>query len=155
MNILYYDLFPKSAEQEKAVGATRVESLDDMLARADCTLVATPGSGGKKLMDSERIQRMKLGSRFVNIARGSLVDEEALADALEAGHLSAVGLDVHGDEPHVNPRLAQSRQATLTCHTAGGALETVYGFEELAMKNVMAVLSGQKPLTPVNQHMMK
>ena len=98
---------------------------------------------------------MKKGSRLVNIARGTLIDEKALTDALESGHLYAVGLDVHEDEPHVNPRLAASRRATLTCHNAGGAFETTSGFEELAMRNVLAVLGGEAPLTPVNKHLFK
>ena len=67
---------------------------------------------------------MKKGSRFVNIARGVLVDEEALADAVEDGTLVGVGLDVHEFEPKINPRLKALRQVNLTSHNAGGTLET-------------------------------
>jgi lactate dehydrogenase-like 2-hydroxyacid dehydrogenase len=154
MKIMYYDPFPRSTEQEAAVGATLVLELDDLLANADCVLIAAPGTGGKTLIDAAKIQKMRRGARIVNIARGSLVDETALADALDSGHLSAVGLDVHADEPNVNPRLRASRFSSLTCHTAGGAFETNVGFEALAIKNVNAVLSGEKPLTPVNLHFM-
>lgn len=65
-----------------------------------------------------------MGSRFVNIARGSLVDEEAVADAVEEGRLVGVGLDVHENEPRVNERLKAMRQVTLTAHNAGGTLDT-------------------------------
>lgn len=155
MEILYYDVLPKPAAQEAAVGARRCDTLDELLALADCTVVAAPGQAGRRLIDREQIARMKKGSRLVNVARGSLVSEEAVADALESGHLHAVGLDVFEDEPHPSPRLVKNRQATLTCHTAGGALETAVGFERLAIENVLKVLTGQQPLTPVNQHMLK
>ncbi|CRG86570.1 hypothetical protein PISL3812_03580 [Talaromyces islandicus] len=154
MKIIYTDPFPKSVEQEAAIGARRCE-IDDLLAEADCVVLAAPGTGGKKILDAEKIRKIKRGSRLVNIARGSLVDQEAVADALEEGILFAVGLDVHEHEPEVSARLVKNRNATLTCHTAGGALETTIGFEELSMKNVLAVLTGQNPLTPVNKHLFK
>lgn len=155
MKIIYHDLVPKRPEQEAAIGAHRCGTLDELLAEADCTVVATPGQAGRKVLDAEQIWKMKEGSRLVNIARGSLVNEEAVADALESGHLFAVGMDVFENEPVPNARLVKHRQAMLTCHTAGGALETAIGFEKLAMQNVLAVLTGQQPLTPVNKHLMK
>ncbi|KAH7029886.1 uncharacterized protein B0I36DRAFT_245155 [Microdochium trichocladiopsis] len=155
MKIVYYDPFPKSAEQEAAVGATRCSTLDEMLGQADCVVLAAPGQGGKKIIDREAFTKMKKGSRLVNVARGTLVDEDALVEALESRHLFAVGLDVYEKEPTPRPKLLENRYATLTCHTAGGAMETMMGFEELSMRNVMAVLSGEQPLTPVNKHMMK
>lgn len=156
MKIIYYDVVPKTPAQEAAIGgARRCETLDELLAEADCTVVAAPGQAGRKILDTEQIFKMKKGSRLVNIARGSLVNEEAVADALESGHLFAAGMDVFENEPVPNARLVKNRQAMLTCHTAGGALETAIGFEKLAMQNVLAVLTGQQPLTPVNEHLMK
>lgn len=157
MQIVYYDVYPKSREAEAAIGARRADSLGALLAEADCVVLATPGQGeGKRLLGRAEIwDGMKKGARLVNIARGSLVDEEAVADALEQGHLCAVGLDVFENEPEPNPRLAKNRQAMLTSHTAGGALDTTTGFEKLAMQNVLAVLNGTEPLTPVNKHLMK
>ncbi len=96
-----------------------------MLAICDCVVLATPAmKDGRKLMDRQKIEKMQWGSRFVNIARGVLVDEEALADAVEGGRLVGVGLDVHFEEPRVNERLKRLRQVTLTAHNAGGTLET-------------------------------
>ena len=155
VKIIYHDLLQKSPEQEEAIEATFYEDLNEMLTVSDCVVIATPGAGGKKLMDAAHFRTMKAGSRLVNIARGSLVDENALADAIESGHIAAAGLDVHEHEPYVSPRLAKLRNVTLTCHNAGGALETNYGFEALAMQNIEAVLTGKKPLTPVNAHMFK
>ncbi|KAF4450067.1 hypothetical protein F53441_6772 [Fusarium austroafricanum] len=153
MRIAYYDPYPKSPEQEAAIEATNYPKLEDMLAIADCVVLAAPGAGGKKILGRQEIFKMKKGSRLVNVARGSLVDEEAVADAMDSGHLFAVGLDVFEDEPRPNPRLQKMRNASLTCHTAGGALETTIGFERLAMENVMNVLEGREAITPVNKHL--
>ncbi|OHF00793.1 alcohol dehydrogenase [Colletotrichum orchidophilum] len=156
MKIAYVDPIPKSAEQEATVKAVRYPDLDSMLAVADCVVISAPGGaeGGKALMDAPRLVKMKAGSRLVNVGRGNLVDEEALADALNSGHLFAAGLDVHSNEPHVNTRLISMRNVSLTCHTAGGAVETRSGFEDLAIRNVIEVLLGKEPLTPVNKHLL-
>jgi lactate dehydrogenase-like 2-hydroxyacid dehydrogenase len=154
MNVLYHDIARKSEEQEKAVIATFYENLDDMLAVADCTVVATPFFG-EKLITAQRLQKFKKGSRFVNIARGTLVDEDALVEALKSGHIFAAGLDVHANEPHVHPEFTKMRTVTLTCHNAGGAWDTAAGFERLAMENIEAFLKDGKALTAVNAHLVK
>lgn len=154
MRIYYQDLYQKSQEQEEAVQAVFVPSLDELLGLADCTVIATPFSG-EKLINAEKLQKFKKGSRLVNIARGSLIDEPALVDALQSGQIFAAGLDVHAEEPHVNAELAKMKNVTLTCHTAGGSMETNIGFERLAMENIQRVLTGQDPITPVNKHLMK
>ncbi|KAH9899073.1 hypothetical protein F4778DRAFT_771647 [Xylariomycetidae sp. FL2044] len=157
MRIRYHDIVRKPAEQEAAVGATYVDTLDALLGDSDCVVLAVPfvgGGGGRPLIDRERLGRFKAGARFVNIARGALVDETDLVEALRGGRLAAAGLDVFQDEPNVHPELCQMRNVSLTAHNAGGALETVYGFERLAMENVEAVLLRGKPLTPVNAHLM-
>ncbi|KAK1535746.1 hypothetical protein CPAR01_09288 [Colletotrichum paranaense] len=156
MEIAYVDPILKQAEQEATVKAVRYPDLDSMLAVADCVVISAPGDaeGGKTLMDASRLAKMKEGSRLVNVGRGNLVDEEALADALESGHLFAAGLDVHSNEPHINKRLISMRDVSLTCHTAGGAVETRIGFEDLAIRNVIEVLLGKEPLTAVNKHLL-
>lgn len=154
MEIAYYDVVRKSKEQEKQVEARFYESIEELVAAADCVVLVIPFAG-RQLVNKELISKFKKGSSFVNVARGQLVDEEALADALESGHLAAAGLDVHADEPHVNERLASMRNVTLTSHNGGGAVETRIEFERLSMENVLRVLSDKEPLTPVNLHMMK
>ena len=125
-----------------------------MLHASDCVLIATPFAG-KTLITAPTLAKFKPGSRFVNIARGGLVDEDALADALESGHLHAAGLDVHAREPLVSERLRDLWNVTLTSHTAGGAMETYVEFERLAMENVERVLNGEEALTGVNRHLMR
>ena len=152
MKVLYHDLVRKSKDQESAIEATYFDNLDDMLAQADCVVLATPFSGSK-LITAERLRNFKEGSRFVNIARGALVDEAALVDALKSGHLHAAGLDVHEHEPYVNQELCKMRNVTMTCHNAGGAWETASGFERLAMENIESFLLTGEALTPVNAHL--
>lgn len=154
MKILYHDPYRKSAEQEKAIEATYCATNEELVAQVDCVVLAIP-FGGKEIIDANLLSHFRQGSRFVNIARGKLVDEEAVIAALESGRLHAVGLDVQHNEPHVHPKMAQMRNVALTCHTAGGAMDTVLGFERLAMENCERVLLGQEPLTAVNKHLLK
>ena len=153
MKIYYHDLVQKSKEHEEAIAATFCSTIVELVETADCIVLVVPFAG-QQLVTADLIAQFKKGSRFINVARGPLVDEEALADALESGHLSAAGVDVHADEPNVNKRLGQMRNVSLTCHNGGGAVETRIEFERLAMENVDRVLSGKEPLTPVNQHLM-
>jgi lactate dehydrogenase-like 2-hydroxyacid dehydrogenase len=164
MKVHYYDVVRKSPTLEAELGATFHDSLPDLLSASDCVVLCTPAStDGKPLITAEALAQLPKGSRFVNIARGSLVDEEALADALESGHIHAAALDVHAAEPRINPRLLDMAgldgktpgRVTLTCHNAGGTVETHVGFEELSMRNIMAVLGGKEALTPVNMHWLK
>ncbi|KAH7072101.1 hypothetical protein BKA63DRAFT_62461 [Paraphoma chrysanthemicola] len=149
MKVLYHDIVRKSTDSEEAVNAVFYENLDEMLAVADCTVLATPFAGSL-LITAEKLKRFKSGSRFVNIARGTLVDETALVEALKSGHLFAAGLDVHQNEPRVHPEFTKMRNVTLTCHNAGGAWDTAAGFERLAMENIESFLTKGEALTPVN-----
>lgn len=125
MKIKYYDVIRKPASIEAEIKAEFFSNLEDMLAISDCVVLATPASpDGRKLINKSTLSKFKRGSRFVNIARGSLVDEEAVADAVEEGRLIGVGLDVHEFEPQVNQRLKNLRAVTLTSHNAGGTLDT-------------------------------
>ncbi|KAL9612656.1 MAG: hypothetical protein Q9167_002783 [Letrouitia subvulpina] len=156
MRILYHDIVRKTPEREREVNARFFETVEEMLPQTDCLLLATPSTfNGRPLVTERILALLPRGARFVNIARGSLVDEDALVQALKTGQLSAAGLDVHAREPHVDQRLAGMSNVTLTCHTGGGVVETRMEFERLAMENVEQVLTGREALTPVNGHMIK
>jgi lactate dehydrogenase-like 2-hydroxyacid dehydrogenase len=122
MKIIYHDINRMPEDIEKSVDAQFYDELEEMLTAADCVLLATPFVG-EKLMNAERFAQMKPGSRFVNIARGKLVDEDCLVAALKTGHLASAGIDVHFDEPNVNPALAKMFNVELLSHTAGGKLQ--------------------------------
>ena len=166
MRIAYHDVIRKPPALETSLHATYHETLPSLLQSSDCVVLATPASpDGKPLITATTLSLFRRGARFVNVARGSLVDEDALADALEQGIVSAAALDVHAHEPNVNPRLAAMARALdvdgrselpgpgrvmLTCHNAGGTVETHIGFEELSMRNILAVLEGREAVTAVN-----
>ncbi|KAI9744158.1 MAG: hypothetical protein M1818_002310 [Claussenomyces sp. TS43310] len=156
MNILYHDVIRKDTRQEAEIQAKFHADLASMLEISDCVVLATPSSPDRaKLILASNLSQFKDGSRFINIARGNLVDEESLADALDSGKLSAAFLDVHEREPEVNPRLVGMRNVTLTCHNAGGTMNTYHEFERMSMQNIEAVLKGNEPMSPVNRHLMK
>lgn len=161
MKIAYFDVIRKDPAVENSLGAVYHETLESLLSVSDCVVLGTPAStDGKPLITAETLRTLRPGSRFVNIARGSLVDEEALADALESGLVGSAALDVHAEEPRVHPRLVKLAgldapnpgRVMLTCHNAGGTVETHIGFEELSMRNILAVLDGNDAITPVNLH---
>lgn len=149
MKIVYNDVrrLPESVEAES--GAVFYETLDDMLAIADCVFVSTP-FGGSKVLDAEKISKIKHGARLVNIARGKLIDEDALVQALESGQLQSAALDVHYNEPIVNPKLAAMENVELTSHNAGTSLDSQKGFETYGMENILSFFESGKALTPVN-----
>ena len=154
MRIHYHDIRRLSPEMESAISATFHPSLSTLLSTSDCILVATP-FGGTKILSAASIAAMKPGSRLVNIARGKLIDEDALVSALKSGHLSAVGLDVHYDEPIVNDELRGMRNAELLSHTAGASVESHVGFERLGMENCLSWLETGRAVTGVNAHLIK
>lgn len=157
MKIHYYDIVRADTKEEEALEATYHSSLDELLKVADCVSLHTPlNKYTQDLIGTQQLALMKKGSRLVNTARGQVVNEDALIEALETGHLSAAALDVHYHEPQVSPKLAKMENVTLTTHIGGGALETRINFELNAMKNIIEVVgpNGElkgEPFTPVNK----
>ena len=92
---------------------------------------------------------MKEGALLVNTSRGPVIDEEALVSALQNKEIRGAALDVFEDEPKLKPGLADLSNVILTPHIASGTLETRSAMAELAAKNIVAVLAGQEPPTPV------
>ncbi|KAJ5103011.1 hypothetical protein N7532_003540 [Penicillium argentinense] len=156
MKIHYFDIVRASSSEEAALDAVYHESLDALLKVADCVTLHTPlNKHTEDLINARALALMKPGSRIVNTARGPIVNEDELIEALESGHLSAAALDVHYYEPQVSPKLASMENVTLTTHIGGGAIDTRINFELNAMKNILAVVGPDggfagAPLTPVN-----
>ncbi|KAI8966149.1 hypothetical protein F5Y11DRAFT_214533 [Daldinia sp. FL1419] len=156
MDIVYYDVERKPSALETRLRARYATSLEQLARQSDCVVLCAPGGAGQ-IINSDSLRWFRPGARLVNVARGSLVDDEAVADALEQGWLSNAAIDVHSNEPNVHPKLLAlaGTKAFLTCHNAGGTVETHIGFEELAMRNIMAVLAGGQAITPVNTQWLK
>src|SRR5207245_10969449 len=92
---------------------------------------------------------MKPGAILVNAGRGEGVREDALAMALELGHVGAAGLDVYTDEPGIHPRLLAAPRTVLLPHIGSATEETRRNMAGIAIANVQCVLNGKPPLTPV------
>ena len=99
MRVIVYDPFI-NAERATALGAQKVDSLETLLAQSDVVSLHLPSTPETRhLMNAERLAQMKPGSILINAARGALIDEAALTDALKSGHLLGAGLDVFHKEP--------------------------------------------------------
>jgi D-3-phosphoglycerate dehydrogenase len=122
MTVIAHDPFI-SAEMAAALGVELV-SLDDLCARADYISLHLPAlASTRHLFDAERLAKCKKGVRIVNTARGELMDEQALAAAIEAGHVAGAGLDVFETEPPGDWRLATLPQVVATPHIAASTKE--------------------------------
>ena len=140
-----------SEADARAAGAELVD-LDEALARADFLSLHTPlTEGTQHLLNAERLRRMKPGAFVINTARGALIDQEALLQALQEGWIAGAGLDVFVPEhlPAGHPLLAQPNLIA-TPHTAFYSEESVQALEVLAAQNVADILSGKRPVDVVN-----
>jgi glyoxylate reductase len=126
-----------------------VASLDKLLRRSDVVSLHVPlNDVTHHLIGARELALMKPTAALVNTARGPVVDEDALVDALESGALCAAGLDVYAGEPNVNPRLLSAPRATLLPHIGSATIATRTRMARLACQGVSDVLAGR---TPANQ----
>jgi glyoxylate reductase len=132
------------------VGVRRGDALDALLATSDIVSVHTPlNPDTHHLIDAAAIAKMKRGSFIINTARGPIVDEDALCDALQSGHLAGAGLDVYEFEPAVNPRLLGMPNVVLAPHIGSATFETRSAMARIAATDVFRFLKGEPPLHPV------
>ena len=125
-------------------------SLDRLLLTSDVVSLHVPLTPETRhLIDQRAFTRMKRSAYLVNTARGPVVDEAALAWALQHHLLSGAALDVYENEPAVHPDLVQLENVLLVPHLASGTTETRTAMADLAVSNAIAVLEGRPPLTPV------
>ena len=125
-------------------------SLDRLLNTSDVVSLHVPLlPETRHLIDKRALTRMKRSAYLVNTARGPVVDEAALAWALQQNLLAGAALDVYENEPAVDPDLLRLENVLLVPHMASGTTETRTAMADLAANNVLAVLSGHPPLTPV------
>ena len=124
--------------------------LDRLLSTSDVVSLHVPlTKETTHLIDQPALARMKRGAYLVNTARGPVVDEAALAWALRERIISGAALDVYEREPEVHPDLLKLENVLLAPHLASATVETRTAMAELAVRNVLAVLEGQPPITPV------
>ncbi|PYP35105.1 MAG: D-glycerate dehydrogenase [Gemmatimonadetes bacterium] len=148
MRILYTARNPRP-EFERATGAVRAE-LSRLLRESDVLSLHVPSVPETKgIINADTLRQMKPSAILINTARGDLVREEALAQALEQGRLGGAGLDVYTDEPTVHPRLRAAPRTVLLPHIGSATAEARRQMAAIAVANVQAVLRGDPPLTAV------
>jgi glyoxylate reductase len=149
MEILYHNRSRNEGAEEE-LGARYLE-LQDLLGESDFISIHTPLTDETRhLIGAEELERMKPTSVLVNTSRGPVVDEGALADALENRRIFAAGLDVYEEEPNVHPKLLELENVVLAPHIGSASMETRDRMATLAAENLRAVLRGEQPKTPVN-----
>lgn len=125
-------------------------SLTGLAEWCDFLIVACPGGPGTKhLVNAEVLAALGAQGTLINIARGSIVDEAALVDALQRGTVKAAGLDVFADEPHVPEALLSMENVVLLPHVGSGTHETRRAMADLVVRNLEAHFAGEPLLTPV------
>lgn len=140
----------RRSDHERDMGATFV-SLDELLAQSDFISVNCPLNNETcRMIGSEQFARMKEGAIFVNTARGQVVDEAALVDALQTGKIAAAGLDVYEEEPVIHPGLYGLGNVVLAPHLGSATHETRDKMAILCADNFLAYLKGKQPPTILN-----
>jgi glyoxylate reductase len=139
-----------SPREVDVAGARRVP-LEDLLARSDLVALTVPlTQETRNLLSRERIAAMRPGAILVNTARGPVVDDGALAEALADGRLAAAGLDVFPDEPRVPEAYLRLPNVVLTPHLGSGTRETRTAMSRMVFDEVLRVARGERPLHPVS-----
>ena len=150
MRVIYTTRSTLPPALEAELGARRV-ALDELLGQSDVLTLHAPATPETRhLIDENALRRMKRGSYLINTARGPLVDEAALARALREGRLAGAGLDVYEREPMVHPALLELDSVVLLPHIGSATRRTREEMAMLACENVVDVLSGREPRTPVS-----
>jgi glyoxylate reductase len=127
-----------------------VMTMDEVLSTSDVVTLHVPLSPSTRhLIDRRALTRMKRSAYLVNTARGPVVDEDALAWALDERLIAGAALDVYEAEPRVHPGLLNLDNVVLAPHLGSATTETRTAMASLAVDNVLAVLQGREPLTPV------
>ena len=149
MTLLYHSRSPKP-NFEAETGARRV-SLEVLLQSSDFVSLHCPLTEETyHLLNEQRFKSMKKGSILINTARGPVVDEAALVQALKYGPLAGAGLDVYENEPQVHPELLKMKNVVLLPHIGSATTETRNEMARMVARNIIAVLEQGRPVNPVN-----
>jgi glyoxylate reductase len=149
MSVAYHGRRPAPAPLVAELGAERL-GLDELLASADVLSLHCPLTAETRhLIGARELELMKPTATLINTARGPVVDERALAEALGAGRIAAAGLDVYEREPAVEPALLALENVVLSPHLGSATVETRTAMAELAARNAIAAVRGEPLPTPV------
>ena len=146
MRIIFSDPYPPEAEICNALGASACASVEDVLRKADFVSLHCPGGEATRhLMNAERLALMKPAAFLINTARGDVVDQQALVEALVSGRLAGAGLDVYDGEPQVPDALKSLDNVVLLPHLGSATLETRVAMGMRVIDNLEAFFAGKPP----------
>ena len=146
MDIVYFSRRPGAQEDEQRLGARFVPSLVDLVAQSDVVSLHIPGGAEtRNIIDAAILAHMAPHAILINTARGDVVDEGALIDALEAGRIGGAGLDVFAGEPHVSQRLRDAPNTVLLPHLGSATRETREAMGMRALANLDDWREGRTP----------
>jgi glyoxylate reductase len=149
MTVAYTNRTAVAPEIEAELGTERLD-FDELLGTSDIVTINCPySSETHHLIGAEQFEQMRSTAFLVNTARGPIVDEAALVEALRSGAIAGAGLDVYEHEPLLEPGLDELDNAVLIPHLGSATIETRAAMATLAARNTVAVLSGQPALTPI------
>jgi lactate dehydrogenase-like 2-hydroxyacid dehydrogenase len=149
MKVVYHNRSRLAPEIETECRA-RYVTRQALFEEADHLVLVLPYTrDNHHIVGAAELARMKPTATLTNIARGGLIDEEALADALEAGRLGGAGLDVYEGEPAINPRLLKLQRVALTPHLGSASRDTRHAMGRLAIDNLIDALAGRAPQSRV------
>ncbi|GGE66142.1 2-hydroxyacid dehydrogenase family protein [Priestia taiwanensis] len=141
----------RKEEVEKELGVTYVP-FEELLQTADfITINCSYNASMKHMISTDELAMMKKTAYIVNASRGPIMNEQALVDALKNGVIEGAALDVFEFEPHITEELKTLKNVVLTPHIGNATIETRDAMAVMAVENILAVLGGKKPLTPVNE----
>lgn len=146
MRILYFEPFPVAEAEIAGLEAQKVDSLEELLAGSDFVSLHCPATPETHhLINAETLGTMKLGAFLINSARGDVVDEAALVEALGSGKIAGAGLDVYEGEPRVSPGLLEMENVVLLPHLGSATTETRVAMGLRAFENLLAFFRGDRP----------
>ena len=149
MKVRYFNKSPRP-ELEK-LGATRC-GLNEVLGESDFVSLHVPSTKETRhMIDDRALGLMKRTAILINTARGEVVDQSALLDALRNGRIAAAGLDVFENEPNIDGDFFKLENVVLLPHIGSATESTRRGMAEAAARNIVAILSGERPLNPIPQ----
>ena len=155
MNVIYHNRSRLSESDEKACGAKYV-SKEELLKTADHVVLVLPYTAeNHHTIGAKEIALMKPTATLINIARGGIVDDAALAQALKENKIFAAGLDVFEGEPSVHSELLQLSNVVLAPHIASATEKTRRAMVDLAIDNLRTALAGKKPPSLINTELFK
>ncbi|MEM6934468.1 MAG: NAD(P)-dependent oxidoreductase, partial [Pseudomonadota bacterium] len=143
MKVVFYDAFPVA---DAGVPAMQLETVEEVLAASDFVSLHCPGGGDNiHLMNEARFKAMKPTAFLVNSARGDIVDEAALVQALNDGEIAGAGLDVFEREPGITQALTTMPNVCLLPHLGSATIETREAMGMTVLKNLVAFFNGDEP----------